>query len=250
MIPWVLLHGFLGSGESWRRVVEAPALGGTLVYCPELPGHRGAPPPRSFAAAVEELAGEIGRRFAGPVGIAGYSLGGRLALGLLAAFPGLVAAGLLIGVSPGLGPEEAAARAASDAAAADRLRQEGLPAFLAAWRRQPLFSGQVRLPAAVLEEQQAINLGHREGPLAATLELLSPGLMPDYRPRLAAISLPVELLVGGEDAKFLALAGEMLRKLPDARLEVVPGAGHNLLLEAPAAVAAALGRLAERGKND
>lgn len=249
MIPWVLLHGFLGSGESWRRVLASPELRGIEAFCPDLPGHRAAPPPRGFTQAVEELAGEIRRRFDQPVGIAGYSLGGRLALGLLTAFPALFAAGLLIGASPGLGPEERAARAASDAAAARRLRQEGLPAFLAQWRRQPLFAGQARLPAPLLAEQQEINLRHDEGKLAAALELLSPGLQPDYGPLLPAISTPVALLAGGEDPKFIALAEQMLRNLPDARLERVPGAGHNLLLEAPEAVAAALGRLAERGRK-
>jgi 2-succinyl-6-hydroxy-2,4-cyclohexadiene-1-carboxylate synthase len=249
-MSWVLLHGFLGSGDSWRRVLAAPGMSGLDAFCPDLPGHRGAPPPRGFVAAVEELAGEIGRRFGEPVGIAGYSLGGRLALGLLSAFPGLFAAGLLVGAAPGLGTEERAARAASDAAAARRLRQDGLPAFLAEWRRQPLFASQARLPAALLAEQQAINLDHEENGLAAALELLSPGLQPDYRPQLPRIAVPVTLLAGGEDAKFVALAEEMHRKLPDARLEIVPGAGHNLLLEAPEAVAAALGRLAERGKHD
>jgi 2-succinyl-6-hydroxy-2,4-cyclohexadiene-1-carboxylate synthase len=250
LIPWVLLHGFLGGGDSWRRVLAAPASRGIETWCPDLPGHGPTPPPRGFSLAVEELAGEIGRRFAAPVGVAGYSLGGRLALGLLAAFPTLFAAGLLIGVSPGLGPPERAARAAGDAAAARRLRQEGLPSFLAEWRRQPLFASQERLPAVLLAEQQEINLRHDEGRLAAALELLSPGLMPDYRPLLPRVAAPVALLAGGEDAKFSALAAEMFRSLPDARLEIVPGAGHNLLLEAPEAVAAALGRLAEGGKDD
>lgn len=245
MIPLVLLHGFLGSGSSWRAVLAEKRLRGIEIFCPDLPGHGNEAAPRGFGAAVGELADLIGSRFAGPVGLAGYSLGGRLALGLLLELPGRFAAGLLIGASPGLGPEERAARAAADAASAERLRARGLEEFLAAWRRQPLFAGQARLPAAVLAEQETINRAHQPAKLAAALELLSPGRMPDYRPRLAEIAAPVEILVGGEDAKFLALGREMQQKLPRARLEVVPGAGHNVMLEAPAAVAAALGRLAE-----
>lgn len=246
----VLLHGFLGSGASWRTVLADPRLAdsrlaGAAAWTPDLPGHGACPAPESFAGAVERLAGEIAARFSSPVVLAGYSLGGRLALGLLAAFPQLFAAALLIGASPGLDAAERPARAAADAAAADRLRAEGLPSFLAAWREQPLFASQARLPAALLAEQRILNDVHSPEPLAAALERLSPGLMPDLRPRLAAIAAPVALLVGSEDAKFLALARQMSEKLPNARLEVAPGAGHNVVLEAPGVVAAALARLAQ-----
>ena len=40
-----------------------------------------------------------------------------------------------------------------------------------------------------------------------------------------------------QNAKFRALAERMQEALPDARLRVVPGAGHAVQLEAPDAVA-------------
>lgn len=241
----VLLHGFLGGGASWRTVLGDPRLAGAAAWAPDLPGHGASPAPASFAAAVEQLAEEIAARYSEPVVLAGYSLGGRLALGLLAGHSHLFAAALLIGVAPGLGEAERPARAAADAAAAARLRQQGLPAFLAAWREQPLFASQARLPAALVAEQRALNESHDPERLAAALERLSPGRMPDLVPNLRQLSLPVGLLVGGGDAKFLALARAMLEQLPNARLEVAPGAGHNVVLEAPEVVAAALARLAQ-----
>lgn len=245
----VLLHGFLGSGRSWRAVLAQPLLAGVEAFCPDLPGHGGAPEAAGFTAAVATLAAQIRGRFSTRVLLAGYSLGARLALGLLADFRELFAGALLIGAAPGLTGEARSARAAADDAAAARLRQRGLPEFLAEWRRQPLFASQERLPKELLAEQEAINLAHQPAALASTLALLSPGRMPDYRPRLATFELPIELLVGEEDGKFLALAGEMRESLPQARLTAVPGCGHNLLLEAPAAVAAALLRLAEKRKT-
>lgn len=244
----VLLHGFLGRGASWGAVLESPRLAGAEAWAPDLPGHGVEPAPTSFAAAVDDLAARIAARHADKadkVVLAGYSLGGRLALGLLDRHPELVAAALLISVAPGLGPAERAERAAADAALAGSLRLEGLREFVAAWRRQPLFASQARLPAWLLAGQGTINEAHDAGALAATLERLSPGLMPDFTPRLGAISIPVEILVGGEDAKFLAIARRMLEQLPNARLEVAPGAGHNVVLEAPEVVAAALARLAQ-----
>jgi len=243
----VLLHGFLGSRDSWRHVLELEPADVVEVFCPDLPGHHGEKPAASFEAALEGLATQIRRRFGGlPVLIAGYSLGARLALGLLTSFSELFRGGLLIGLRAGLDGVEREERALADAKLARTLRAEGLGAFLERWRGLPLFASQLGLPAEVLAEQDAINRGHDKEALATTLEALSPGRMADYRLELPRLALPIDLLVGETDTNFLALAQEMQRQLPNARLGVVPGVGHNVLLEAPAAVSAALGRLEER----
>jgi pimeloyl-ACP methyl ester carboxylesterase len=54
--------------------------------------------------------------------------------------------------------------------------------------------------------------------------------------------MPVTVLVGDRDAKFLALRERMVALLPDAELVIAPG-GHGLPLENPAAVADALQRI-------
>ena len=54
--------------------------------------------------------------------------------------------------------------------------------------------------------------------------------------RLAELTMPVTVLVGDRDEKFLALGRRMVELLPDAELVVAPG-GHGLPLENPAAVA-------------
>ena len=250
MTACVLLHGFLGAPASWQRVCSSPFFPAAerVAYCPVLPGH-GLPPapvPESFEAALVTLASEIRNRFLPPVYLAGYSLGARLALGLLVRFPDLFAGALLIGVAPGLSGPERERRVAADAELAANLRKEGLPAFLESWRRLPLFANQADLPAELRTEQEAINLAHDPAALAASLEVLSPGRMPDFRPVWPEIGVPVELMVGARDDKFLALAREMQENKPDCRLEVVPGVFHNVILEAPDAVATALLRLAAR----
>ena len=52
--------------------------------------------------------------------------------------------------------------------------------------------------------------------------------------------MPVVVLAGERDAKFVAIAQRLAAGLPDAALTIVPGAGHALALEAPDAVAAAI----------
>lgn len=245
--PIVLLHGFLGSKESWRRVLEVGPAKDAEVYCLDLPGHGLDWNARSFEVAIERLGDLIWRRyFQVKVLIAGYSLGARLALGLLGTFSGFFSGGLLIGLSAGISGAERQARVEADARLARLLREEGIDAFLEHWRSLPLFASQLALPQGVLAEQRRINRSHDPEQLAATLEALSLGRMADYRPFLPRLARPIDLMVGEKDAKFLALAQEMQTLLPNARLEVVPGVGHNVVLEAPAAVSAALGRLDER----
>jgi pimeloyl-ACP methyl ester carboxylesterase len=64
--------------------------------------------------------------------------------------------------------------------------------------------------------------------------------MPNFRPALPALDLPVKLLVGSLDSKFRELAHAMAEVMPEATVIEVAGAGHNLLLERPAIVRQAI----------
>jgi pimeloyl-ACP methyl ester carboxylesterase len=64
--------------------------------------------------------------------------------------------------------------------------------------------------------------------------------MPSFTPSSAEIRQPVQLLVGDEDTKFRAIARDLSDRLLHCDLRIIAGAGHNLLLEAPDAVADAL----------
>jgi 2-succinyl-6-hydroxy-2,4-cyclohexadiene-1-carboxylate synthase len=211
--------------------------------------HRGPPPPPSFIAEVDRLAAHIAalvRASGGPVQLAGYSLGGRLALALAARYGHLFARVVTIGAHPGLADGDAAARA--ERAAADRrwatlLVDEGLAAFTAAWAAQPLFASQAVVAAEKRAAQATWRQSHEPGALAETLTALSVATMPDLAPALAARpagAAPLLLLAGDEDQKFAALAHGLAARVGGARAVIVDGAGHNLVLERPAAVAEVL----------
>jgi pimeloyl-ACP methyl ester carboxylesterase len=87
---------------------------------------------------------------------------------------------------------------------------------------------------------------HRPEGLARALRVLSLGAMPDHRPALSALRMPVVLMAGELDEKFCAVASELACSIPRAHVERVPGAGHNVPLEAPTVVAAWLRTLGER----
>jgi 2-succinyl-6-hydroxy-2,4-cyclohexadiene-1-carboxylate synthase len=232
----VLLHGFTQTRQSWRRTVAA--LGGRYrALAPDLPGHGQAAErrPASFSACAAYVRALAGERCV----LAGYSMGGRIALHTALAVPGLVDRLVLIGASPGLAdPAEREARRRADEALAERIEAVGVVAFAEDWGAQALFAGQDERVAAAAHADRLRNTPHG---LAAALRGLGTGVMTPLWDRLPQLAIPVTLVVGERDAKFHAIAERMAAALPDARLEAVRDAGHAVQLERPDAVAAAIG---------
>src|SRR5579862_7283141 len=112
----VFLHGFTHTGASWDPVVAA--LGeGYRALVPDIRGHGAATDlePVSLAAVLGDLAALAPERFT----LAGYSMGGRIALHAALAFGARIERLVLIGASPGLDdPDERRARRAADEALA------------------------------------------------------------------------------------------------------------------------------------
>ena len=218
----VLLHGFAGDPASWDDVaIDAERIA--------LPGHRGGGPlARDWAANLAAIAARIGRCDV----VVGYSLGARVALGLV--IGGHVPRGILISVNPGIADHERATRRAGDAAWAELARRRGIAAFVDAWQAQPLFATQARAPADRLAARAARRLALDPDQLARSLETMGLAEMPDYR---ALVDDRVALIAGADDAKYVAIA----RALP-APLTVIAGSGHDPLLEQPRALAEAIDR--------
>jgi 2-succinyl-6-hydroxy-2,4-cyclohexadiene-1-carboxylate synthase len=236
----VLLHGFTQTGRSWDGVRERLEGGGQRyreVAAPDLRGHGAASDarPASFAAVTADLDAVV----APGALLAGYSMGGRIALHYALARPGRVARLVLIGASPGLAdPAERAARRAADDALADRIERIGVGAFAEEWAALPLFAGQPPEARAIAAAERRRNTA---AGLAAALRGLGTGVMAPLWDRLGELAaVDVDLLAGERDEKFRALAGQMAARLERATLTVVPGAGHAVHLEAPGAVAAVL----------
>jgi 2-succinyl-6-hydroxy-2,4-cyclohexadiene-1-carboxylate synthase len=140
----------------------------------------------------------------------------------------------LIGVHPGLpSPTERAARVGADERWCELLARRGVGAFLDAWQAQLLFESQRALPAAEAAEQRRIRSSHSAEGLTLALRVLGLGRMPNYRSALPAVPCRLRLVVGEHDHRFTALAREIVRHAPRAELDLVPGVGHNVLLEAP-----------------
>jgi 2-succinyl-6-hydroxy-2,4-cyclohexadiene-1-carboxylate synthase len=231
MADLVLLHGFTQTGRSWQPIAHALA-GRYRAAAPDLPGHGAFAErrPASFPACDAYLRAVSEE----PYVLCGYSMGGRVALHAAFSLGARVRRLVLIGASPGLAdPAEHAARAASDAALADRIEAIGIDAFAAEWESQPLFAGMPRGVAELAGEDRRRNTASG---LAAALRGLGTGVMPSLWERLPDLDVPVDLVVGEQDEKFRGIAEKMAYALPRAGVTVVPDAGHAVQLEAPGAV--------------
>lgn len=225
---WLLLHGFTGSHadwlDAWPETLPALAL--------DLPGHGQSPDPE--ADFVQETARLLAALPPSIDRIAGYSLGGRVALSLMAAAPERFGALLIVSAHPGLtDAKEREPRCQQDQHWINMLRNHGIKRFAAAWQRQALFQAQhLRAPQAVARQHRH-RLAQRPEGLAQALACFGLGRMPATWDALRAYQGRLHWLSGALDEKFRRL-GERVRTLrPATTHHIIPDCGHNPLLEMP-----------------
>ena len=232
------LHGFMGTGRDWDPVAARLADAADVV-APDLPGHGGAvgldAPAYTMDGAAARLRDALDARGVWRAVVAGYSMGGRLALHFALLHPARVAALVVVSASPGLASgEERAARRRLDAERAAQVAAD-FPGFLDRWYRAPIWGG---LGADARRRLVRRRLANDPAELARSLAGMGTGAQPSHWDALPRLP-PTRALAGARDAKFVRIARRMAEAAP-VEAVVVPGAGHALLDGAPAAVAAAL----------
>jgi 2-succinyl-6-hydroxy-2,4-cyclohexadiene-1-carboxylate synthase len=231
----LLLHGFTNTGASWDGVAALlPERYRPLA--PDIRGHGAASAARPIGLA--DVLGDLSAIAPARCDLAGYSMGGRLALHLAVAAPDRIGRLTLIGASPGIeDPDERERRRADDERLAAELQRLTIEALAARWAATGVLADQ---PEAVRAAAHADRLRSTPAGLAAALRGLGTGALPSLWDRLGELAMPVTLVVGERDAKFREIAARMAALLPCGRVEVVPGAGHAVHLEDPRAVAGIL----------
>jgi 3-oxoadipate enol-lactonase len=240
---WVLfLHAFPFNSQMWDpQVARLPDAWGALA--PDLPGFGLAPvgPPDLDAWALGLLE-RLDRDGIGRPVLVGLSMGGYVALRLLAAAPERFS-GLLLADTRAV-PDTPEGRDRRTETAA-RVRVEGV-----AWMPD------VQVPNLLGETTRTtrpeVEAAVRRMMLAAAPEGVARALeamrdRPDSSAVASALRVPAMVVCGAEDAltppaEMRSLAGS----IPGADHHEIPGAGHLSCLEAPDAFAAALGVLLDR----
>ena len=109
------------------------------------------------------------------------------------------------------------------------------------WEQLPLFASQRDLPPDVRERLRAGRMANDAEALARTFEQAGQHVMPSRAETLETLDVlragdtPLLYLAGERDEKYRALAAQAAEA--GATVCIIPGAGHNAHLEAPATFA-------------
>jgi 2-succinyl-6-hydroxy-2,4-cyclohexadiene-1-carboxylate synthase len=221
----VLLHGFGQTGRCWGPVGPALADDHEVVRL-DAPGHGAS----ATAAADLPTTGRLAAEAGGRAIYLGYSMGARMALHVATEVPDAVRALVLVGGTPGIVDDaQRAERRAADRAQSERIRREGVDAFVERWLALPMFAGLP--PEARFEDERRRNTA--EG-LATSLELAGTGSQRPLWDDLAGIDVPVLAVAGADDHRYAAIAERTAGAIgANARAALVEGAGHSAHLEQP-----------------
>ena len=164
--------------------------------------------------------------------LVGYSMGGRVALYLAIYFPQYFHRVVLESASAGLRSiKERSDRLAKDRQLAARLETSHLRLFLENWYQQPIFAALRSHPD--FSQMLAQRLNNSSGKLAKSLRNLSTGMQPSLWEYLSENKIPLLLLVGDLDSKFVQINRQMQSLCKYAQLEIMPSCGHNIHFENP-----------------
>jgi 3-oxoadipate enol-lactonase len=241
-VPIILLHGFPFNNSIWDKVV--PHLAGyARLICPDLRGHGKSPAPDGIYS-MESMASDIALLMdtlsIEKAILVGHSMGGYISLAFIAEFQqrciglGLVASGANADL-----PEKRKSRYQIIA----DLEVNGTDTILANMPDSLTNSPEVK--HKVIEMIQMTPIPGLVGALKGMAE------RPDRMNLLPAISVPT-LIVAGDNDKIIPIeaATRMAQKIPDCKLEIIPGAAHMPMLEKPLALSRVLTDLIERVKAD
>jgi 2-succinyl-6-hydroxy-2,4-cyclohexadiene-1-carboxylate synthase len=230
----LMMHGFMGSGEAFRAIARD-----LLSHCNplliDLAGHGHTDTPADTALfsterQVKQLRSVLDRfAFDNLIGY-GYSMGGRLLIQLAVRHPELFS-GLFIESSHcGLQSEqEKANRRKTDEERARRI-ESNFTEFVDEWLRMPLFSGATE---SEIGSYRSLMLSQDPKLLACSLRGFGAGSMPPVCGELQALPMPLYLIAGERDARYVSRMSEMQQDCNDCTFQIVEGAGHRIHADFP-----------------
>jgi pimeloyl-ACP methyl ester carboxylesterase len=218
----LLTHGYSSTSAMWQGEIAALAEHHTLVLW-DMRGHGQSdypddPMAYSEALTVADMAALLDEVGADSAVVGGLSLGGYMSLAFYRSYPQRVRALLIIDTGPGFKKDDARQAWNTRAyATADRFEQEGLAVLQSASRER-----------STVHHRNASGLAHAARGMLTQRDARVIELLPD-------IKVPSLVVVGADDAPFLAASDYMAAKIPGARKAVIPAAGHAVNIDAPQA---------------
>ena len=243
----LFLHGFMGSSADFYHIIPelTDFVNPVLV---DLPGHGETGNPAGVKRCqthrlVSDILTLVSMYSSQQVFLAGYSMGGRLALHTVLARPDLFRGIILESTSTGIADEQLRMQRRETDAARAGVMMENLPEFVDEWNAMPMFQSPGKEPATRGIEMQLNVLQKLQSPegLAAMLEGFGAGSMPAIpKENLKQLRIPAMLIAGSYDSRYVEIQKQMAEYFSDARVEIIPNSAHRVHIDAPDAYIGAL----------
>jgi len=234
----IFIHGFSGSGRDWEHIISQLPKHICKVTI-DLPGHGKSDSPEQLqyyepVFLIKVINSVIDFFELKHIILAGYSMGGRVALTYAVNHHNKIEAMILESTTAGLKKEsEQKARVILDEELSKRIEKNGIDDFVDYWTNLELFKSQKKLPAEIQQQIKNEKLKNNTTGLINSLHGFGTGKMIPVWEKLGLLKLPTLLITGAEDKKFTSINSEMVKLIPRAKHYIVENAGHNVHLEKP-----------------
>jgi 2-succinyl-6-hydroxy-2,4-cyclohexadiene-1-carboxylate synthase len=237
--PLILfLHGFMGNINEFDEAIKL--MFDEFSYLTlDLPGHGktqvlGEEEYYTMANTAHALINLLDELKIAKCFLVGYSMGGRLALYLTLNFPQRFLKVVLESASPGLPTEaERLERIKLDTRIGRKLarilEKRDFAAFLSNWYNQPIFGNLKSHPE--YDRMLESRLQNNPQELDKSLHFMGTGCQPSLWEKLEDNKIPLLLIAGEYDKKFISLNIEMAKLCKFAQLKIISNSGHNIHFE-------------------
>ena len=233
--PILFIHGFTGSSRSWKDIREKIDYPSLAV---DIPGHGKSTfnhlnEEYYFKDFTNELYLSLLSLDIKKIHLCGYSMGARLALAFASKYPKLVKTLILESGTVGISDlEEKEEVKSKDLNKSIRIK-ENLNEFIKDWEENVLFDQQLSRNKEGYIHQREIRLGHDKIQLSKSIEVFSKGNMPYLLNSYVKLPIPVIIINGKDDRKYIKEGRIMLNANDNSKQYIIDEAGHNVHLDNP-----------------
>jgi 2-succinyl-6-hydroxy-2,4-cyclohexadiene-1-carboxylate synthase len=232
------LHGFTGCAMDWVPVVSS--LNKKFnYYLVDLVGHGKSDSPKEnyyyfIDSIVNQLKEIILSLSKSKIILAGYSMGGRIALNFAIQNESLLKGLILESSTLGICEENLRKeRILQDKKLAEFIEYNPIDKFIDYWMNVDLFNTQRRFSNEMLNQIREHKLENNKTGLANTLRCSGTGNMKPLYNNIKEIPVKTLLISGELDLKYTDINVEMVNLFTNAEHKIIKNAGHNTHLEEP-----------------